>query len=206
MNVIDKFARWLSEEPSIEQKVAAAAMLRAGRVWNKSKLRLEDIGLLVYHGTAHPKICRTSDIPTDATHIRPFIVLNQPSMPQGSGHGLLQFVLRDESEQIRYHSQGSYTMHQGKNFITSRTWLPLAHERVGGKWLLEVGSSSTRFAVHVFDWLEVGGELRTLFNGDGEIDTQSLQSMKLRGLDQVSLDELLAVQKAQTADEDRDLM
>ncbi len=206
MQTFNAILQWFLQPPSQNEKVARevaeAAMRRVHRKWNRASLRIEDIGLLVYHSGSEPKICRVTKVPTDASHIRPFIVLHQPPMPRASGLGRLQFVLRDYAGEIRYRSLATYQLKTGKNFITSQTWLPLEDVSVGATWTLEVDMSSTPLALHAFGWMEVGGLMRTQFDGDGEMGKRTMQSMKLRGLDPLSLDDLLAAQNAQSADDD----
>jgi hypothetical protein len=176
------------------QAVADEAMERAGRVLDENSIQLNDIGLLVYDDEKNPKIYRTSDVPTDACHIRPFIVLFQPEMPEGSGSGVIRFSLVDEKRTLHYTSRAKYKLHPGQNFVTPPTWLPLAGQQIDGPWLLVVTIGDTSLGVIGFDWLRVGGELRAQFDGDGEIDERTRRWLDLRAQRPVSLDELLASQ------------
>jgi hypothetical protein len=179
---------------SIAQAVADEAMERAGRILDEDSIHLNDIGLLVYDDEKNPRIYRTSDVPTDACHIRPFIVLFQPEMPEGSGSGVLRFSLIDERRILRYTSRAKYRLHPGQNFVTPPTWLPLARQNIDGPWSLVVTIGDTPLGIIDFDWLQVGGEVRAQFNGDGEIDERTRRRLDLRKQEQVSLGELLADQ------------
>ncbi len=176
------------------QAVADQAMERAGHVISESSLHLHDIGLLAYDDARSPKIYRTSDIPTDAAYLRPFVVLTQPEMPGASGNGVLRFSLIGGERKLRYTSRARYKLHPGQNFVTPPTWLPLAEQSLEGTWTLHVMVGDRPFGVIDFEWLQVGGAQRAQFNGDGEIDARTLR--QLGGVRQapLSLDELLADQ------------
>jgi hypothetical protein len=176
------------------QAFADEAMEQVGRVPDESSIHLNDIGLLVYDDEKNPKIYRTSDVPTDACYVRPFIVLFQPEMPEGSGNGVLRFNLIDERRNLRYTSRAKYRLHPGQNFVTPPTWLPLANQNIDGPWSLVVTIGDTPLGIVDFGWLQVGGEVRARFDGDGEIDQRTRRWLDLRGLEPVSLDELLADQ------------
>ena len=176
------------------QAVADEAMERAGRILDEESIHLNDIGLLVYDDEKNPRIYRTSDVPTDACHVRPFIVLFQPEMPESSGSGVLRFNLIDEGRNLRYTSRAKYRLHPGQNFVTPPTWLPLAGQKIDGPWSLVITIGDTPLGITEFDWLQVGGEVRAQFNGDGEIDQRTRRWLDLRTTEQVSLDELLADQ------------
>ncbi len=176
------------------QAVADDAMARAGHVIAENSIHLHDIGLLVYDDLKTPKIYRTSDIPTDAAYLRPFVVLNQPEMPGASGGGVLRFSLIDSKRKLRYTSRAKYRLHPGQNFVTPPTWLPLTDQQPDGAWMLHVTLSDTPFAILNFQWLQVGGAQRARFNGDGEIDARTLQKLGGPAQAPLSLDELLADQ------------
>ncbi len=181
------------------RSIAHDAMRRAGRDPSSNRLGLNDIGLLVYEGDIHPKICRLAEVPTDATHIRPFIVLDQPTMQGGSGHGIIRFNLLDGQGTLRYTSRSRYALKTGQNFVTPPTWLPLADQNPDGTWSMQVSiGNNSLFALHPFDWLHVGGEVRAQLSGDGEISTKMgrLMSKLTAALhESVSLDELLSEQE-----------
>jgi hypothetical protein len=176
------------------QAVADEAMERAGRVLDEDSIHLNDIGLLVYDDEKNPKIYRTSDVPTDACYVRPFIFLFQPEMPEGSGSGVVRFSLIDRGRNLRYTSRKKYRLHPGQNLVTPPTWLPLAGQKIDGSWSLVVTIGDTPLGIIDFDWLQVGGEVRAQFDGDGEIDQRTRRWLDLRGQEPVSLDELLADQ------------
>lgn len=174
---------------------AADAMRRAGHQAAGDQLRLDDIGVLIYEGDTHPRIYRTAEVPTVATHIRPFIVLNQPYMQGSGGHGTIRFNLVDEEGNLRYTNRSRYRLKSGQNFVTPPTWLPLDDQNPVGNWSLQVTVGDQNFAMLDVDWLPVGGEARAQFNGDGEIDELTFKLMTRRAAKEtVSLDELLGDQ------------
>ncbi len=177
------------------QAVAAEAMARAGHVIAENSIHLHDIGLLVYDDLKTPKIYRTSDIPTDAAYIRPYILLSQPEMPGASGSGILRFSLVDGKRKLRYTSRDKHLLHPGQNLVTPPTWLPLANQQLEGTWMLHVTLGSTPLAIINFEWMQVGGAQRARFNGDGEIDARMLKQLGGPAQTPLSLDELLADQR-----------
>lgn len=180
----------LAEFTQIRQN-ANKAMQRAGRNPHDSPLHLNDIGLLIYEGSKQPQIYRTAEVGTDATHIRPFMVINNPDM-HSTGQGTIRFNLIDEQGQLRFTNRSRYTVKPGQNFITPSTWLPLNDQDFAGKWTMQVNiGESTLFAIHEFNWFQVGGEVRAQFTGDGEIDELAYSYEPGESL---SLDELLASQ------------
>jgi hypothetical protein len=115
-------------------------------------------------------------------------------MPEGSGSGVLRFNLIDQGRNLRFTSRAKYRLHPGQNFVTPPTWLPLAGQKIDGPWSLVVTIGDTPLGVIDFGWLQVGGEVRARFDGDGEIDRRTRRWLDLRGQEPVSLDELLADQ------------
>ncbi len=156
-----------------------------GETPNDSRFRLTDIGLLVYHGDNHPKIYETGDVPTDATHLRPFVKLYSSAV---SEQVRVRFQIIDAAQRTCYAAVEAQLLSLGENLVTPSTWLPVADQQPGeGVWKLGVSLGSTLVAVHQFGWMEVGGEKRTLFNGDGEIDPAAFAE---KDEETLSLDEL----------------
>jgi len=193
----EKFSRPLNRERPISEaeQAAMAGMHRAGRERKYTQLQLIDIGLLVYEGTTHPRIFRLADVPSSATHIRPYIVLYQPVMPNSSGHGGVRLDLRDHDGTLRYTSDETYTLKPGKNFITPPTWLPLHNQPTEDGWTLEVRVGDTLIGVHTINWLQIGGATRAQFNDEGEIDPRARRWKELDFDEPLSLEDLLAEQE-----------
>jgi hypothetical protein len=170
---------------------ASQAMQRAGRNPKESPLRLIDIGVLVYEGSTQPQIYRSTEIGTDSTHIRPFMVVDNPDRDT-TAEGIIRFNLIDEDGKLRFTNRSKYTVKPGQNFITPPTWLPLHDQSVSGKWSMHINiGTGDVFAIHEFGWFKVGGQLRAQFTGDGEIDEVAYSFQPGESL---SLDELLAHQ------------
>jgi hypothetical protein len=158
-------------QPRPDQIVARHAMQRAGYNNLEGNLKLADIGVLVYHGKdTEPRIYRTGDVPNDATHVRPFAVLGREWSSQV--YFPVRFELLDDDWKLVYTSEDEHSLHYGQNFVTPSTWLPLRDE-AHNSWSLEVYADNTLIGVHEFGWLEIGGDVRTLFNSEGEIDAPS---------------------------------
>lgn len=177
-------ARW--------RKIANEAVRRsAHQPNNNADWQLADIGLLVYNDTKKPIICRSSAVPTNATHIRPFVVFDMPYLSNHGTDDIICFKLIDGSGKVCYQSKARYHVKHGQNFITPKTWLSLTNQQLESTWTLPISIGDTpSCAIHQFEWLEVGGEVRAQFNGDGEIDELSQSVAE----EITSLDELLADQ------------
>jgi hypothetical protein len=174
--------------------VADQAMRRAGYRPQDTGLRLDDIGLLVYHGEhSTPKIYRTADVPTDASHIRPFAVLNYHGRVKTFRNtSEVQFLLVDEHNKTQYVSAASSWLNRGQNLVTPPTWFRLREQQTSGQWAVGVNVAETLLGIHEFRWLEVGGEARTHFTGDGEIADAIVMPQTDQGVEEpVSVDELL---------------
>jgi hypothetical protein len=182
-------------QPLRANRAAELAMRRAGNRADRTALYLVDIGLLVYFGEhSEPRIYRLSEIPTDATHIRPFAVLYQPRMEATSGQGVVRFNLLDDRWKLRYTSGAHYKVRTGENFITPKTWLLLDDEHVSDAWLMEVNVGDRLLGVHEIAWLEVGGKLRAEFNGEGELDEKRRRWAEMSMTEPLPVDELLEEQ------------
>jgi hypothetical protein len=191
--------RLKNDELNRIKSVADKALQQAGRIPGESPLELDDIGLLVYENSTQPQIFRTADVTSTSSHIRPFIVLDQPDIPNLSGHGIIRFNLVDGQGKLRYTNRSRYNLKPGPNFITPPTWLPTQqHDALdlSSDWTMQVViGESTVFAVHKFGWLKVGGQERARFNGDGEIDEVArFYEYQRPEPEPMSLDELLADQ------------
>jgi hypothetical protein len=167
-------------------------MERAGWSYENRRVRLADIGLLVYTGEKDPKIYRTSQIPTDATYIRPFMVFDCPGNMPHEDYSSIRFNLSDSRGKLRYTSRRRYTLKPGPNFITPPTWLPLVGQQVGETWHLDVIAGQVPLGSHYFRWQTAYQPVP--MTGDGEIDEEAQQWLAQQAEEPMSLDELLALQ------------
>lgn len=182
---------------------AAEAQRRAGYDPDAPQVIVDDIGLLAYEGDAQPKIYRAMDIPTSASHLRPFIVLNLSRVfPELSDEKhTVRFNLFDEEGKLRFTARARFTTQD--HFITPKTYLPLDDQHPDGKWSLQVMAGDQPLAIHEFGWLQMGGVVRAQYTGDGEISTEQRRG-RLEAPDvPISLDELLADQEQRSAVEMR---
>ncbi len=182
----------LDESP--QSAAVRHALNRAGNFDNDLAVELLDIGLLVYEDDSHPKIFRLGEVPSHASHVRPFLVV-EPRSIDDSEHAVIRFNLLDGNDQLRYTSRSRYRLNNQPNFVTPPTWLPLKDETPDGEWSLQVNiGDGPPIAIHDFRWFEVGGVQRAQFDGDGELDERSRRLMQhaTKGL---ALDDLLAVQE-----------
>jgi len=201
---VERVADWISR-PFLKTSVgiiADDAMRRAGYRPQDTGLRLEDIGLLVYHGEhSDPRIYRSADVPTDASHIRPFAVLSHQGLVQAfKNPSEVQFLLVDEHNKTEYVADVSSWLNRGQNFVTPPTWFPLREQQTSGSWAVGVTVAGTLLAIHEFGWLEVGGKARAEFNGEGEIDQKSQRWAELGMQEPVSVDELLEEQGVEVSE------
>jgi hypothetical protein len=174
--------------------VADKAVLRAGNTLDTWMLDLDDVGVVAYHGDSSPDIARLDPIAPDATHLRPFVVID---LPYEKGRGTIRFELFDETGEKRFEASNLYQLTRGRNFITTKTWLPLEENRSGGRWSLRVSIGDKPLAVHDFEMREgYTGEMRSMVREDGEIDPWLIDRLSEQedtptGM---SLDDLLADQ------------
>ncbi|MEP7286773.1 MAG: hypothetical protein ABI947_13515 [Chloroflexota bacterium] len=173
---------------------AEAALKRAGHNPHDVAIPLDDIGLLVYEtGEKEPRIYRNNDVPKVANHIRPFAVLHHSG---GTLQKTVRFNILDEAGKLRYTNRSRYTLKSGQNFITPPTWLPVDNQQPNGRWSLGISIDDRGvLANHEFDWIQMGGEARAQFTGDGEIDELTFKLMDdSSAAEPMSLDELLGDQ------------
>jgi hypothetical protein len=186
------------QQQDAPQHIAAErALQRAGQPITNNQAQLSDIGLLVYEGTNEPQIVRLGDVPTNATHVRPFAVFDLSTTGGNTVTGAIRFNLIDGDGNLRYTMRSRYTLKNGVNFITPPTWLPLKDQNPGGMWSLQINvGDGDPVAIHEFKWLAVGGELRAALTGDGEIDEvmKDVIEQHTAADETMSLDELLGDQ------------
>lgn len=175
------------------KQLALRAVRRAGNDPTRWKLSLDDIGLLAYHGDRTPDISRTRPVSSDVTHIRPYLVID---LPYKQGKGTITLRLLDETGEKRFESKQVYSLIQGQNLITTRTWLPLAETRSGGRWSLEAFIGDMPLAVHQFEMRPAyEGQIKEFMGTDGEIDPWLARAVSEQSVSEtLSLDELLADQ------------
>src|SRR3972149_6382974 len=106
------------------------AMKRAGFAPGEgATARLEDLGILAYHGDATPDVCRVHSIPATSTHLRPFMQVIQPlsidGLPTFGKPVIIRFELADETGKVCFSSEVRKVLKVGTNLVTPPTWLPL---------------------------------------------------------------------------------
>jgi hypothetical protein len=186
----------LKSEFAGQTAVADKARLKAGYQPNDNpNVQIADIGLLVDDGAKLPKLCRSSAVPTDAIQIRPFIILDTPYLASPGIDSIICFNLIDGMGKLCFQSKARYHLKQGQNFIIPKTWMLLGEQLLGDTWSLEVSIGELPpFAIHQFEWLELGGEARAQFDGDGEIDELMEAAINQSAEEPMSIDESLADQ------------
>jgi hypothetical protein len=174
--------------------VADKAVIRAGNALDSWMLDLDDIGIVAYHGDDTPDICRVDPVAPDTTHLRPFIVID---LPYERGRGTIRFELFDEVGDKRFEASSVYQLTRGRNFITTKTWLPLEADRGEGRWQLRVSIGDKPLALHDFPVRAAyAGTMRTVLREDGEIDPWLVERLaeEEHVSGPLSLDDLLAGQ------------
>ncbi len=176
------------------QEVAQRALRRAGYDPEALPVDLLDIGFLIYRGGTKPSgVVRDEAIRTDVTHIRPYLRLDYPL--RQIGQELIRFELLDAAGSVHYKDEAWYDLQPGDNFLTPKTWLPLYHQALDGRWMLRVTAGETPFAVHVLRWKQVRkSEFRAALDSDGEIDDEVQATIDQSASKPLSLDELLSDQ------------
>ncbi len=137
------------------QYVADMAMKRAGYVPGEGNaVRLEDLGILAYHGDATPDVCRVHSIPATSTHLRPYMQVIQPlsagGLPTFGKPVTLRFELADEKGKVRFSSEVRKMLKVGKNLVTPPTWLPLSGHKDRAQWSLTVSIGGQAVGKHLF--------------------------------------------------------
>lgn len=184
-----------SESRAAPRAVADRAVVRAGNTLDTWMLDLDDIGVVAYHGDSSPDIGRLDPVRPDATHLRPFIVID---LPYEKGRGTIRFELFDETGEKRFEASNLYQLTRGRNFITTKTWLPLEQDRPGGRWNLRVSIGDKPLAMHEFEMREgYTGEMRSVIREDGEVDPWLIDRLSEQEDSRtgMSLDDLLADQE-----------
>jgi len=178
------------------KSIAEQAVRRAGNKTDTWLLKLEDIGVLAYHGDDSPDVVRVNAVPTSTRHLRPFVVID---LPYQQGKGTIRFEMVDEQGQKRYEYSNVYHLKYGHNFLTPPTWLPLPTDRDTGRWRLKVSIGEKPLAIHDFTVRGedvISSQIRNMLKEDGEIDPWLAKTIsdhdQLGG--SMSLDELLANQ------------
>jgi len=184
------------------QDVANQALVRAGNKPDSWLLNLEEIGILAYTGEKKPDGVWTGAVSAQASHLRPYVVIN---LPYKQGRGTIRFQLFDETGEKRFDKGKIYDLKQGPNFVYPPTWLPMEENHPGGRWTLRVNIGDRPLAIHEFTVREgYNGTMGQFLTEDGEIDSTVSSAVLELGDDSsgMSLDELLAFQEddAQEAD------
>jgi hypothetical protein len=190
----------LVETHSPAQEAAERALRNAGHDPEALRLRLQDIGLMVYRGSNNPaSVARLEAIRADASHLRPFVKLHSP-LPKALVQEVT-FEIVDEDGTAHFRNAGEYEVRPGANLLTPKNWLPLENLPIDGKWLMRVLVGETPLAIHKFKWrtpaTAQSAQPEISLSSDGEIEdaTSRLSRMPM------SLDELLADQSSDDADE-----
>ncbi len=188
---------WIEQQAKPQltpQQVATQAITKAGRRQGNGGIKLLDIGILAYDGGRQPKVNRTETVPAQATHLRPYIVVDLAVMK--GAHGRVQFELLDEMGEVRFLSNERYRLQPGENFITTSNWQPMGDDETGGLWSLRVSVGDQSLALHTFNITpDVGSEFRSYMRNDGEIDEWLSKAAKTSSSEDISMDDLLANQE-----------
>jgi hypothetical protein len=175
------------------KQVVAAAMKRAGVSPSSWQLGLKDLGLLAYGQDRNkPAVVRSNPIGGHIHNLRPFLVID---LPYAKGRGVITIELVDELGKIRYASEETYTLTEGENFITPKTWLNLPNQREAGKWRMNVRIGKQPLAAHQFqmrDSVQIAAE--ALITSDGELRPQIARLANNSSGTGLSLDDMIASQ------------
>jgi hypothetical protein len=174
--------------------IAQRALQRAGNSFPHAGTQLIDIGILAYDGDNQPKVSRTEAVPAYATQLRPFIMINHARTK--NAYITVKFELIDATNQIRFAYSQRAKIVTGKNFLTSRTWLPMGDNESGGDWSLRISVSDHLLALHKFKITpDAGAAFRSYLRSDGEIDAWLAKSAEQSATERMSLDDLIGDQE-----------
>jgi hypothetical protein len=178
------------ERPTPAQEAAERALRRAGHNPDTIKLKLHDIGLMVYRGAENPAtVARLEAVRSDATHLRPYMKLHSP-LPKE----LLQevtFEVWDDAAEPRFRNAGDYEVRPGMNIITPKNWMRVPDDSVQGNWEMRILLGTTLLASHQFRWRKPSTQAAPInLTSDGELEDAASRLADRP----MSLDELLSDQ------------
>lgn len=191
-------------QATAEKKVhrhAVDAVRRAGLDPDALQVLPVDIGLLSFHGDGNPVIHRKYPVDDDVDYIQPFVQLRVPV----TAAGRVKFEVIDDMGQRVFVHEDNYQLERGRNLIIPAARLPIHDEQeMNGGWRVQISADGVLLARHLFEWRETDegtadSPFREHLAEDGEIGSELRAVLADSRLDQMSLDDLLAHQDEEEA-------
>ena len=187
-------------EPTTGERVyrhALEAVTRAGLDPDEVQVLAVDIGMMAFSEDKEPVVFRTWTLPDDVDYVQPFVEVRLPT----NANGLVKFEITDSAGDVVFVHEDNFNLTRGRNFLTPAARLPIHDQReMDGRWHLRVTADDVLLAVHRFEFTEAtGAAIRRHIGEDGEINTELRAVMAESRLPKMSLDDLLAYQEDEEA-------
>ena len=176
---------------------AVDAVKRAGHDPDRVQVLATDLGVLGFRGDEAPAVYRTWSLPDDLDYIQPFGQLRVPI----KANGRVRFEILDADGTPVFIQDEVLSLVRGRNFITPSARLPIHDQRaMDGTWRMRVSADNVLLAVHEFQFAEAeNAVIHQHIGEDGEITSELKAAMAESQLPRISLDDLLAHQEAEEA-------
>jgi len=176
---------------------ALEAVSRAGHNPDDVQVLAVDIGMMAFKSNEEPKVFRTWSLPDDVDYVQPFVQLRLPT----KANGRIKFEVFDAAGNPVFVHEDVHKLERGRNFITPAARLPIHDQReMNGQWQMRVSADGVLLADHGFEFSEASNSaIRRHIGEDGEINTELRAVMAESRLPKMSLDELLAYQEEEEA-------
>jgi hypothetical protein len=152
------------------------------RLW---KHRLINVGILAYRDNTLLAECLFDVAPVDATHLRPFVVLDMPQPDQV----VIGFNLLSSENKGRLQYKARYQLRPGYNLLAPPDWAQLENPQIGEGWTLKVSINDRRMAIQRLSLQ--AGQAHFSLGADGEINEALGRAVDDRRNEGLSLRELL---------------
>ena len=178
-------------------KHALQAVKRAGLDPDHVQVLPVDVGLMVFKGHEDPVVYRTWPVPDDVDYVQPYVQLRLPTKAQGR----VKFEIFDSGGQALFVHEDIHNLTRGRNLISPSARLAIHDERnLEGRWTLRITADGVLLAEHNFTWVEATSEnIRKHIGEDGELTSELRAVMAENRLEKMSLDDLLAFQDNEAA-------
>lgn len=176
---------------------ALTAARNAGLNPENSPVTPVDIGMMVLGDDGDAVIHRTTGIGDDVDYVQPFVQIRVPQ----KAYGRVKFEIVDSDGEFLFIHEDFHNLQMGLNLITPAARLPIhdAHH-TRGTWKLRIHADSVLIAEHQFEWQEKPeSTIRHQLSTDGEISNELRTMMSDNRLERLSLDDLLADQEENQA-------
>lgn len=180
---------------------AIDAIVRAKRDPNETQVLPVDIGVMAFRAGEDPVVYRTQPVLDDIDYLQPFVQLRLPTRATGR----IKFELVDADGQVLFIHEDYHQLERGRNLVTPAARLPIHDaQAMNGAWELRISADGVPLAIHRFEWGEREEKvIRRQMQTDGEVGNDLRAAMLDSQPGELSLDELLAYQEDEEAQQAR---